>query len=184
MTNAQNVRVGITGAVYKAPPGTPLPTSSTAALNAAYRNLGFVSEDGIEENWEDSVDDIIAWQNASNVRSVTTGSVLSLALTLIETTGAVLEMFHRGSTMTEPTAGNFRLDVKPVVADPSLWVLDVVDGLKIVRLSVGNGEIVERGAVQYKNGEPVAYPVTLRGYPDAAGNIVQKFSTDAAWDVP
>lgn len=178
---APNVRVGITGALYKAPLGSTAPTDATTALDAAFQNLGYVSDDGISENWEDSVDDIVAWQNATTVRSTTTESTLSLELMLIETKGIVLEMFHRGSTMVEVAPDNFQLDVKPIVADPSNWVLDVVDGTKLIRLYIGNGEVVERGEVMYANGEAAGYPITLRGFPDTNGNILQKFSNDVAW---
>jgi hypothetical protein len=178
---ATNVRVGITGALRKGPPDAPPPSNAESALDSSYVDLGYVSEDGVSENWEDSVDDIIAWQNATTVRSATTESTLSIGLTLIETSGAVLQTFHRGSTVVEDPAGFFTLDVKPIVADPSRWVLDVIDGSRLIRVYLGNGEIVERGEIMYANGEPIGYPVTLRGYPDDDGNICRKFSNDIAW---
>ena len=48
-TTATNVTVGkpkVGGAVHWAPLGTALPTSATEALNAAFVDLGYVSEDG------------------------------------------------------------------------------------------------------------------------------------------
>ena len=49
--NASNVTAAkpkIGGAIYMAPTGTELPTDAETALNAAFVNLGFVSEDGLE----------------------------------------------------------------------------------------------------------------------------------------
>lgn len=181
MTDATQVRIGITGALYKAPPGTAVPADSGATLDAAFVNLGYLSEDGITENWEDSVDDVVAWQSATTVRSSTTESKLSLELTMIETNKDVLETFHRGSTMATVSAGEYRLDVVPATADPSIWVFDVIDGSRRIRLLFNNGEITARGAVPYANGSAVMYPVTLQAYPDANGFIIQKFSNDAAW---
>ena len=178
---AANVQVAITGGVYVAPTGTTAPTDESTALNAAFIELGYVSEDGITESWDDSVDDIFAWQNATNVRSALTQSVNSFSFTLIESNGYVMEAYHRGSTMTEPTSGKYKLDVKPTVADPQSWVFQIVDGSEIIRVYVGLGEIVERGEVMYRNGEPIGYPCTLRAYPDSNGNISQKFSNIAAW---
>lgn len=48
--NAQNVSVAkpkVGGAVFVAPVGTDLPTDATTALNAAYQNVGYISEDGV-----------------------------------------------------------------------------------------------------------------------------------------
>lgn len=178
---AGNVRIGVTGALYKAPIGSTAPSDATTALNAAYIDLGYISEDGVSESWDDSVDDVVAWQNATTVRSATTESSCSLSCTLIETNGRVLEAFHRGSSVLEQSAGVFDIAVKPIVADPSQWVLHVVDGTKLIRISVENGEIVERGELMYQNGEPVGYPITIRCYPDDSGNLMTKFSNDVAW---
>lgn len=179
--NATNARVGITGAIYKAALGSTAPTNATSALDAAFKDLGYISEDGIEESWDDSVTRYVAWQNATVIRSSVTDSVGTLKLTMIETKGLVLQTFYRGSVLTEPTAGNYKLAVKPITADPSAWVLDVVDGTKLIRNYIGNGEITERGSVMWQNGEMVAYPVTVTFYPDANGDLMVKYSNDTAW---
>ena len=179
--NAENVRVAVTGAIYKAPLGTAAPTDSGTALDAAFKDLGYVSEDGITESWDDSVDDIVAWQNAVTVRSSTTESTGSLEFTLIETTAATLEAYYRGSTVVDNGGGEYQMDVKPLESQRGAWVLDVIDGTKVTRNYIGNGEIVERGDVMYANGEPIGYECTMRCYPDANGNLMQKFSNDAAW---
>jgi len=179
--DATQVRVGITGELYKAPLGTAAPTGPTDPLDPAYVGLGYVSEDGVTENWDDSVDNIVAWQSATVVRSAVTESLGTLAMTLIQTNAAVLEAFHRGSTMTEPTAGTFQLDVKPIRSDPSAWVLDVIDGARHIRMYLGNAEITERGEVMYANGQPIGYPITISCYPDADGNLMTKWSDDPAW---
>lgn len=181
--NAELVRISITGALWKAPLGTTLPVDSDpfAALNAAFTNLGYISDDGVTENLDDSVDDVVAWQSATTVRSSTTESTLSLELMLIETKGTVLEAFYRGSSITTPAADVYKLEIKPIVADPSIWILDVLDGTKYERSIIGNGEIVERGEVQNVNGGAKAYPITIRSYPDANGNLMVKYSNDAAW---
>lgn len=179
--DATQVRVGITGELYKAPLGTTAPTGPTAVLDAAFVGLGYVSEDGVTESHDDSADNIVAWQGATVVRSAVTESVSTFALTLIQTNASVLQAFHRGSTVTEPTADTFRLDVKPITADPSAWVLDVIDADRHIRIFLGNAEITERGEVMYANGQPIGYPITITAYPDASGNLMTKWSDDPAW---
>ena len=179
--NASEVRVAITGQLYRAPIGTTAPTSATEELDAAFKGLGYVSDDGVTESWDDSVEDIVAWQGATVVRSVVTQSKGTLSLTLIQTSAVVLEAFHRGSTMAGDAIDGFKLDVKPIAADPSAWVLDVIDGDKHMRIYVPNGEITERGEITYANGAPIGFPITISFYPDPDGNLLTKLSDDVAW---
>ena len=178
--NASAVVVGVTGEAYGAAVGTAAPTTSVSALNAAFIGFGYVSEDGVTEAHEDTIEDIIAWQNATVVRSVRTESKATLSMTLIETKGEVLELFHPGSSVAIVSAGQWKIDVVAPTANPRAFVLDVIDGTKHLRIYVPNGEVTERGEIVYANGEPVGYEVTITCYP-VNGVIMTKFSDDANW---
>ena len=115
---AAAVRIGITGELYVAPVGTAAPTNTTSALNAAFKGLGYVDEDGIEELPDDTVERIRAWQNATVVRATTTESSLQLKCRLIETKGEVLKVYHKGSTVDIVSAGHWKIDVKGAQSDP------------------------------------------------------------------
>lgn len=181
--NATNVRIAITGAVWKAPLGTAVPgdTDPFAALDSAFKNLGYLSDDGVVEQLDDSVDDVVAWQSAQTVRSSTTQATVNIAFTMIETSGSTLAAFYRGSTITPTASGIWKMEVKPIVADPSVWVVDALDGTKYERSIIKNGEVVERGEVQNMNGGAKGYPVVVRCYPDGDGNSMVKFSNDPNW---
>jgi hypothetical protein len=177
---ADNVRVGITGELNVAPVGTAAPTTSVSALDAAYIGLGYVSEDGVTETYEDTVEDIIAWQNATVVRSTTTESKATLQCVLIETKGETLELFHKGSSVEVVSAGQWKIDVVAPTSDPRSFVFDVVDGTKHIRIYIARGEVTERGEIVYANGEPIGYDVTITAYP-VDGVVLTKFSDDASW---
>lgn len=181
--NAENVFISTTGGLWKAPPGTTLPTDADpfAALDAAFTNLGYISDDGVNEAFDDSVDDVVSWQGATTIRSATTQSTTSLNLMLIETKGTVLEAFHRGSTIVNVASGIWKMEVKPIVVDKAIFILDALDGLKYERTIIGNGEIVERGEVENMTGGAKGYPIVIRAYPDGSGNTMVKYSNDAAW---
>ena len=181
--NATLVRVSTTGALWKAPLGTTLPVDADpfAALDPAFTNLGYISDDGVNEDYDDSVDDVVAWQNATTIRSTTSQSTASLGCMLMETKGTVLEAFHRGSTIVPVATGIWKMNIKPIVADPSIFILDAVDGLLYERTIVGNGEIVERGEVQNLASGAKGYPIVIRAYPDANGDLMVKYSNDNAW---
>lgn len=179
--NATYVRVGVTGELYAAVTGTPRPANSTAALNAAYTGMGYVSDEGVTESLDESVDRIVAWQGATVVRTTVTEATATLEMTLIETKAAVLELFHKGSTVTELGGGHYKIDVKPPTEKRQQFVLDVLDGTKHIRFDIPDGEVTERGEIVYANGEPIGYPVTIICYP-VSGVLYTKYSDDAAWD--
>lgn len=177
---ADEVRVAITGELFSAPLGTTAPTDATTALPAAFIGHGYVSEDGVTESWEDSVDNIVAWQGATTVRAARTESTLTLACSLIQTRGSNLELFYPGSVV-EANAGEWKIDVKSPTSDRRAFVLNVVDGDDIIRIYLGNAELTERGEIPYQSGEAVMYPVTITAYPDSSGNLMTKFSNSSAW---
>lgn len=49
------------GAVFNAALGTTLPTDTTTALDEAFVNLGFISEDGVTNTNSPSCEDVKAW---------------------------------------------------------------------------------------------------------------------------
>ncbi|MGI6721063.1 MAG: hypothetical protein ACOX4I_00680 [Anaerovoracaceae bacterium] len=62
--DTKKVSVGkpkIGGAVYRAPVGTALPTDTTTELAEAYKCLGYISEDGMENEIKVESDDVKAW---------------------------------------------------------------------------------------------------------------------------
>lgn len=179
---AEEVRVGITGALYSRPRGDTqeIPTDASSPLDPSYTGHGYLNEDGAVENHDDSTDTVVAWQNAVVVRSIRTESVATIAFTLLQTRGSTLELFHPGSTV-EANGEEWMMRVKPPTADPREWVLDVVDGSTLTRIYVGNGELTERGEVPYANSDPTQYPMTLTCYPDSNGDLMRKFSNSDAW---
>ncbi|MFE1361312.1 phage tail tube protein [Streptomyces harbinensis] len=177
---ASEVDIAITGELFSAPRDTAAPTDASTALPAAWIGHGYVSQDGVTESWDDSVDNIVAWQSATVVRAARTESVATLSCTLIQNRGSNLELYHPGSRMAA-SGSEWMLEVTPANADPRSFTLNVIDGDKLMRIYVGNGEVTERGDITYQNGEPIGYEVTITCYPDADGLLMRKFSTAAAW---
>ena len=64
MADATKVATGkpnIAGAIYRAPLGTTLPTDTTTELDAAFKSLGFISEDGLVNTNTAETDEVKAW---------------------------------------------------------------------------------------------------------------------------
>lgn len=178
--DATKVRVAVTGAVYAAVTSAAAPTSATSVLAATFFDLGYVSEDGVTETYDDDTQDIQAWQGGAIVRTLISSSKASLAFTLIETKATVLELYHKGSTVQSLGVNGYKIDVlTPNVVRKSL-VLDVLDGSTHVRLYAASAEVSQRGEITYVNADTISYNVTVTCYP--VNNVVlTKFSDDINW---
>lgn len=157
-----NVRVGVSGEISVGPTTSAAPTTTTSVLTG-FLGLGYVGEDGITETVDRSTDDIIAWQNATTVRTVVTDAKTTYEFPLIETNKAVVE-FVTGAIVTQTaTHGTY-------VADPAAtggrksFVFDIIDGANLKRIYIAAGELTERGETVYASGEPVGYECTVTAY--------------------
>lgn len=155
--DATKVRVAITGAVYVAPLGTTLPTDATSALNAAFKELGYISDAGVVEAQNITSNKLKAWQNADVVRTVQTEHSLTYHFTSLESNTDVLGLIYPSGQITGAQRGS------------QAWVFHVVDGATKVRAVVPNGQIIDIANVTYVNGAAIDYGFTIEAYPDATG---------------
>lgn len=157
---ADFVRVGVTGAVYRAPAGTTEPTDATASLNVAYEEIGYLTEDGVVQNIDESTTDIRAWQNGDLVRRVKTETNITYEFTMLETNEAVLKTFYGDD--------NYSAGAVSVTADQGVrgrWVIEVADGSYKHRVVIHDGQVTTRGQVSFVNGNAITYPITVTAYP-------------------
>lgn len=182
-TIADNVLVGQIGTAQVAPVGTTAPTLATTAWGTGWLDLGYINEDGIKEAHDDDTVQIPAWQRGDIVRNIIKGSAATYMLTLLETTKAALELYHKGSLVTGINAaghGTASMSVASPTVDKRAFGFDVVDGAKLVRFVIPNGEVIERGEITYKNDEALSYELTVRAYPASNGIHTIKYFSDLA----
>lgn len=170
---AANVIVGVTGSFYGAPDGTALPTTTVAALDEAFVDLGYISESGLVQSENTATTDIVAFQNAAIVRKIQTSHDLTYALEFMESSPAVLEAIYGNED-----AGT--VEIKGEQGTRQSWVFDVLDGTKKVRLVIPDGQITEKGDVSFVNGNAVIYPVTITCYPDTSDVKAYRYDGAAA----
>jgi hypothetical protein len=155
--DSSNVRVAVTRAISMAPVGAPEPVDADARLDAAFADLGYVSEDGVTETRERSTEQLRAWQNAAVVRESVTEATLRYQFVLIETKRETVEAYY-GETV-DPGDGSIPI-IPANTGGRHAFVIDVSDDF--IRAWLPTAEVTEVGDQVYANGQPIGYEVLFQ----------------------
>lgn len=175
MPTISNVSAGkprVAGAVYRAPLGTTLPTDASSALDAAFKDMGFISEDGVVNSNSPESENIKDW-GGRTVLVVSTDKPDTFKLTFIEATNAnVLETVYGANNVTVDNQNN-TITVRANADELSefAYVIDMAlrdGGLR--RIVIPDGQLSEVGDITYKSDEAIGYETTISALPDASGN--------------
>lgn len=174
MANAKRVTASkpkVGGAIFRAPIGTPLPTDATTALNAAFKNMGYVSDSGLSNDGTITVEKVKAW-GGDIVLSTQTEKSDTFKLTLIEGLNVdVLKAVRGDANVTSGTATETIVKVNATEQAAASWVFEIVHrGSTINRICVPNGTITEIGEVKYTDSNALGYEITITAEPDTSGN--------------
>lgn len=169
-TNVSTGKPNISGAVYVAPMTATLPTDATTALGADFVCLGYVSEDGLENNNELDVSEIKAWGGNIVYRSLN-GLDDTFSLSLIESENVdVLKNVYGDANVTVDADDNVTINI--VAEDPQekIWVFELaMRGGRAKRIVIPDGAVTARETITYNDSDAVAYGITVSAYPDSTG---------------
>jgi hypothetical protein len=185
--DADQITVALSGNVSVAPysEALTLPTG-LGALDAAFLNLGYTSEDGVTFSATPNIEEIRAWQKATPVRRIVTGRDASAAFTLEQTNLDTFALAFGGGDWTEPSAGVFRYD--PPADEDALaeyaCVIDFADGDRNSRIVIMRASVNEAVETQLVRNNAAMLPVTLAALtPDGENAAWYFLSDDAAYDI-
>jgi hypothetical protein len=170
--NASEVVVASGGKVYIAPVGTAEPNTPTDALNAAYKDLGYISEDGISASFGVTVEDVNAFQSLLPIRRVVTGRSADMSFTCRQWNADTFSLALGGGSFEE-SGGNYLFF--PPENDDALAENAVViqwnDGTKNYRLVIRRAVVVENVETTIVRNAAADLPITL--------SVLGSDSTDA-----
>ena len=171
VSNVSTAKPNISGAIYVAPKGTALPTDSVTALDAAFKSMGYVSEDGVTNTNSPTTETIKAW-GGDTVIVYRSEKPDTFQYTLLEALNMdVLKYVYGSDNVTGTLAAGITIEANNASDEEFAVVIDMImrEGA-IKRIAIPNGSVSEVAAINYRDNEAVGYNTTLTCMPDADGN--------------
>lgn len=180
--DATQLVVAASGDIAVAPVGTALPTTPTAALDAAFKNLGYVTEDGVTFSDSVDVEDVPAWQSPVPIRRLVTGRSKSVSFELQQWNRQNFELAFGGGVWSVPSIGVYRYD--PPADEDALreyaMVIDWQDGTKDHRVVIERGNMQEGVETQLLRTGVSVLPITFAALSAGDGTAPWYHLTDDA----
>jgi len=169
----------ITGAIHWAPRGTTVPDSVTDTLDAAFVDLGYLSEDGVTLSRSNA--SIKAW-GGDDVIVIREESV---KINLLQSKDvAVLKLvFGDDNVLVDAQTGEITVKSAADYSQAGVLVIDMImRGGIAKRLVVPKATVSEVGDTTYKDKDAIVYPVTIQANPDSDGFCHYEYQSAEAED--
>lgn len=159
------------GSIYSAPIGTALPTDATTALNTAFKCLGYVSDDGVQNSDDRKTTDIKSW-GGDIVNSVQTEKTDTFKYTLIEALNVdVLKEIYGDSNVTGDLDTGITVKSNSTELGEHVIVIEMVLRNNVLkRIVLPSAKVTDVGEIKYKDGDNVGYETTVTCFPDDNSN--------------
>lgn len=193
--NVNNAFVGTPpidgGVFFRAPQGSTLPTDSTSALDAAFKDHGAVGENGVTvAQTRDNTD--IKMYGGKTFVTVQTNYDEQVTITLLEDDNEAVLKTAFGDANVEITAATTTAGTKKVIyhtADPlpiSSFVIDSISGKKTKRYVIENGQVVNVAEIVDVHNNVTSRTLTVKTYSPTSvalkgGNVVE-YRDDGVFD--
>ena len=178
--NAQNVTAGkpkVGGAIFRAPLGTTLPTTATEELDAAFENLGYISDAGLVNSNSPSSENVKAW-GGDIVLTTLTEKPDTFKFVLIEAmrTEALKAVYGDSNIEGDDLEEGITIHANSTQQPNCAWVVDMLmkDGA-LRRVVIPDAGVSAVGDITYADGSAVGYETTISAMPDEDGNTHHEY---------
>ena len=159
------------GAIYSAPKGTSLPTSTSEALDGSFACLGYCSEDGLTNSTNLESETIKAW-GGDTVLTIQTSKDDTFKFTLLEVLNIdVLKFMYGADNVSGTLESGLNIKVNNADVDEVALVIDMImRDSTAKRIVIPDCKISEIGDIVYSDSAAVGYETTVTCMPDGDGN--------------
>lgn len=169
--DVSNVKGVQGGYGFSAPAGTTLDLSTNpfVALGTDFENMGFISEDGIEEEVDADTENILDL-NGDTVYVAKSSETETLVLTLMSITTRGLSEWYGDDAVDDTSTDYWKISHMAVDHDQRAYVFELLlkDGRKW-RKYVPNGQVSEVGSIVHGAANVAMREITITCMPDENG---------------
>ena len=162
--NTANVAAGkpkVNGAIFVAPVGSTLPTDASTVLDAAFKNLGFISDDGVTLGTSRSVESKKGWGGVT-IATIQKEVEDTAKFTLVEVLNPeVLKVVCGPDNVTTDGTNGIKAVTKADELGAHAWVIDTIQNGRAVRYVYPNAKISDMGEVSLKDDDIMGYEITI-----------------------
>lgn len=174
-----------TGAILCATLGTALPSSIAGVIDPAFKDAGYIDDNGLKLTPNRSTKSIKDWSNKV-IRNVLDEFDTTLNWAHLETNGASLANYWGDAnvTVTPATATAGTQTATQVTADDlphKSWAMKIKDGSRKVLIVIPDGQVSKNDPIEFKSSQAVVWGVELTCYPDANGVYIYLYTDDGVF---
>lgn len=159
---AGEVVVAGSGQLYVAPVGTALPSTPTAALNAAFVGLGYIAEDGASFKVTPEISEFKAWQSTDAIRRSVKSRELEIGAKLLQWNENTVVTAFGGGAITGSGPYTYTLPLSTDALAEYAVVLDANDGARVTRIVVARMCITDAVEAQFSADSMAELPIVLK----------------------
>ena len=160
------------GHIYRAPVGTTLPTDATTALDNAFIDMGYASEDGLTNANSPESTVIKAW-GGTPVLTIQESKEDTFQLVFISAENVEVQKMVYGNTNVTGTSFSTGVSVTAnakELEEASYVIETIARGNIAHRIVIPSAKPTEIGEIVYSDTDALGYDVTLGCTADEAGN--------------